>query len=317
MPVLRSAVQGQHVLVLGAGFLGSNIARRLVEDGFEVTVAGRSQPRPELSQLVVGATVLVQDLTTMSAVEGLIDTVDHVVYALGSSSPAESVIDPARDISLVLPPVVRLLDLLRRRPMVGITFVSSGGAVYGNIGGYRADESVPPQPISSYGILKLTAERYVTMYSNLYGIPATILRVSNVYGPGQPWSKGQGVVATLMHCAMSGSTFTVFGAGDNVRDYVFVDDVARAVSDLVATGRGHVVLNAGSGVGHSITDVLKLVEDVSGRAIPVEHRAARSFDVDSIVLDISRISERIQYAPTDLYEGLTLTWAKVCPVDPR
>lgn len=317
MPVLRSAVQGQHVLVLGAGFLGSNIARRLVEDGFEVTVAGRSQPRPELSQLVVGATVLVQDLTTMSAVEGLIDTVDHVVYALGSSSPAESVIDPARDISLVLPPVVRLLDLLRRRPMVGITFVSSGGAVYGNIGGYRADESVPPQPISSYGILKLTAERYVTMYSNLYGIPATILRVSNVYGPGQPWSKGQGVVATLMHCAMSGSTFTVFGAGDNVRDYVFVDDVARAVSDLVATGRGHVVLNAGSGVGHSITDVLKLVEDVSGRVIAVEHRAARSFDVDSIVLDISRISERIQYAPTDLYEGLTLTWAKVCPVDPR
>jgi UDP-glucose 4-epimerase len=261
-----------------------------------------------LAPLLAGANVALGDVTAMSAVAALIARVNHVVYAVGSSSPVESDLDPASDVIIVVPPVVRLLELLRLRPSVGVTYLSSGGVVYGNIDTPTAGEDTRPEPISSYGILKLTVERFLTSYALLHHIPVRILRVSNAYGPGQPWAKGQGIVARLIHCASTGELFSVYGDGSNVRDYVYIDDVTQTVSALVSHKAASQVLNVGSGVGHSVMDVIRVVEDTSGRQIKVQYLDRRPFDVSSIVLDISRVSGMLDYRPLELREGVRRTW---------
>jgi UDP-glucose 4-epimerase len=296
------------VLVLGAGFIGARVVHALIQAGHQVDVITRSAPRPEVGPLLEGATVLLGDALSMSVVAGPLAEADHVVHAVGSSSPVESDLDPAADVSALVPPVIRLLELLRLRPSVGLTFLSSGGAVYGNVAATPADEDTPPQPINSYGILKLTAERYLEMYAQLYGIPVRILRIANVYGPGQPWVKGQGIVARLMSCALTGERFPIFGGGHNVRDYVYIEDVAQVVAGLVATDGGPRVLNVGSGRGYTISEVVRLVEQQTGRTINVEPMKARSFDVRSIVLDIRRLSQTLPFTPLDLPTGLHRTW---------
>lgn len=297
-----------HVLVLGGGFIGAHVANTLANKGFHVSVITRSEPRPELSSLLSGISVLLADVSSMTAVRALLSDVDHIVYAVGSSSPVESDLDPASDLSLVVPPVVRLLELLRLRPVVGLTYLSSGGAVYGNIARPIASEDDPTEPISSYGILKLTVEKYLFMYAAVFGLSVRVLRISNAYGPGQPWAKGQGIVPRLMNCALTGEQFPVYGTGANVRDYVFIDDISTAVANLLLKESKEVLLNLGSGVGYSILEVIRLVEETTGRPIRIDYWDARSFDVQSIVLNIHRICNDIDYHPTDLRSGLQRTW---------
>lgn len=298
----------RHVLVLGAGFIGAHVAHSLVGEGFHVDVITRSEPRTELAPLLQGVSVALGDLSSMVAVTALLPDIDHIVYAVGSSSPVESDLDPASDLSLVVPPVVRLLELLRLRPTIGLTYISSGGAVYGNVARSLASEGSSTEPISSYGILKLTVEKYLFMYATVYGLAVRVLRVANAYGPGQPWARGQGIVARLMRCVLTGEQFPVFGAGDKVRDYVFIDDIARAVTALLAQESDATLLNVGSGVGHSVLDLVKLVESTTGHEIGIQYRESRTFDVASIVLNIERISNLIGYHPTDIHTGLTRTW---------
>lgn len=298
----------RRVLVLGAGFIGAHVVRALVQTGYHVDVITRSAPQPQLAPLLDGATVAFSDVASMSAVAGALSEVDHVVYALGASSPIESDLNPAADVSAVVPPVIRLLELLRLRASVGLTYLSSGGAVYGNATPTPADEDTPPEPISSYGILKLTTEKYLHMYAEMYKISIRILRIANAYGPGQPCTKGQGIVARLMRCAVTGERFQVFGSGQNVRDYIYIDDVAQVISGLIASRDDHRVLNVGSGQGLTILDLIGLVEEQTGRAINVEFKKARPFDVHANVLDIRRLEQTLPFAPLDIRTGLYRTW---------
>lgn len=312
LTAVRGARRRGRVLVLGAGFIGAHATRHLVEDGYRVDVVTRSEPRADVAHLLSGARVAIGDLSSMQALASLVAEVDHIVYAVGSSSPVESDLDPAGDVALVIPPVVRLLELLRLRPEVGLTYLSSGGAVYGNVGVELADESTLPDPISSYGILKLTAENFLRTYSRLYGVPVQILRVSNAYGPGQPWVKGQGILPRLINCALTGSRFSIYGDGSNVRDYVYIEDVAAAITSMVSSRHPLALFNVGSGVGHSVIDLVQMVEMVSGRSIDIEYFPQRPFDVGTIVLDISRLRSHMEIEPLSLDEGVRRTWEAAC-----
>ena len=126
--------------------------------------------------------------------------------------------------------------------------------------------------------------------------------------PGQPWARGQGIVAPAWCDVLTAEQFPVYGAGDNVRDYVFIDDIARAVRALLAQESEATLLNVGSGVGHSVLDLVRLVESTTGRTIGINYRESRAFDVASIVLDIQSISRLIDYKPTDIQTGLVHTW---------
>jgi UDP-glucose 4-epimerase len=253
--------------------------------------------------------LVIGDADQHADLSDIVADVDHIVYALGASSPAASVLDPVRDICEVVSPLVGLLEVLRQHPRVIITFLSSGGAVYGNSNTSPIPENVPLQPISAYGILKLTAERYLSMYANNFDLNLRILRVSNAYGPGEPWASSQGLIGRLFRCATTGESLPLYGASGSIRDFIYIGDVARVVAELATLRAVPTVLNVGTGIGHGILEVADLISEVTGLPIHTERFAARSFDVAANILDCTRLSRTIRHHPISLRAGLQRTWA--------
>lgn len=296
---------GPVVVLGGGGFVGSAITRGLVSDGYDVTVAEREPPK-DLDRLA-GARVLMRDAGDPAIYDELLDGAMAVVYAVGCLFPGESNASPLADIQDSLTPLIQLLEALRRQPEVPMVFLSSGGTVYGNPMMIPVTEDHPTNPTTSYGILKLTGEKYIGMYRQLYGVQASVLRVANAYGPFQPPGRGQGVVGVFVDRVARGLPVRVFGSGRVVRDYIHVDDVARAVGASIATATPH-TLNIGTGVGTSVLQMVQLLEEISGRAIALDHLPSRDFDVESIVLDVATFRALVGRDPIDLTAGLTATY---------
>jgi UDP-glucose 4-epimerase len=304
------------VLVVGLGFIGSHVVAALHRAGVPTTILTRSavpggaqgSPALRIATLVRG------DAADPALVGQAIEGASHVVYCAGGLMPAQSNLHPTADIELALPPLISVLEVLRQRPGIGITFLSSGGTVYGNPLRLPVDEDHPTDPITSYGVMKLASEKYIRMYTSLYGVPGRILRCSNVYGEGQPPDRGQGVIAAFLHRALTDQPMAMFGDGSVVRDYLYAGDLADLVVRLVGLGGiGELgdkseLANVGSGVGTSLKTVVELVETVTGRAVQVEHKPGRAFDIGEIVLDISRLRRLVAFDPVPLEAGIRRTW---------
>ena len=287
-------------LVIGAGFLGTHVSQALAARGIATRVMTRSPLDDERADRLGGPELIVADASVRPAVAAALDGVDHVYFCAGGLMPAESNLDPAADVALALPPVLNVLEALRAQPATGLTFISSGGTVYGPPERVPVREDHPTEPVTSYGVMKLTAEKYVLMYSRLYGVSARLLRCSNVYGPYQRPARGQGFIAAALHRIRRGEPVVVFGDGLNVRDYVFAPDVARAMVDLAAIAGGPAVLNVGSGAGISLRDLLALIARVTGAEPRIEERPDRGFDVREIVLDVGALSALVEPPGTSL-----------------
>jgi UDP-glucose 4-epimerase len=275
---------GQVVVLGGTGFIGSAVTRKLVDDGSEVTVVARRAPTGV--DLPPGARVLQRDAADPAIYDEVLDGASAVVYAVGCLFPGESNADPLADIHGSLTPLIQLLEALRQRPEVPMVFLSSGGTVYGNPKTMPVTEDHPTDPTTSYGILKLAAEKYVGMYRELYGLEARVLRVANAYGPGQLTGREQGVVGAFLDRIVRGMPVTIFGTGRNVRDYIQIDDVAHAVVSALTAGGAHTV-NIGTGIGTSLLQIVQQLEGIAGHPVEIDFRPSRGFDVDSIVLDVA------------------------------
>ncbi len=298
----------KRVLVLGGtGFMGSEIARAFVAMGSSVTVVGRHDPGGRCAGLA-GAELVLGDAGDPLVLSPLVDRVDHVVHAVGSMLPKESNASPAEDTATTLPAILSLLELLRFRPGVGLTYLSSGGTVYGNPTQVPVSERASCDPTTSYGVVKLAAEKYIGMYAMLYDMRTRILRIGNTYGPFQPAGRSQGIVGAFLAAARDGTPVRVFGDGSMVRDYVHVSDVAYAVVELARRPEGPRVVNLGSGVGHTVLDVVDIVSRVTGVGLAVEHFPDRGFDVRAIVLDVGVLSGLVAWDPIPFEEGIERTW---------
>lgn len=294
-------------LVIGAGFIGTHVAREFCQQGVPTKVLTRSPP---VGKDLSGATVIVGNATDALLLEEALWNTRHVVYCAGGLMPADSAEAPLADVNLTLPPLITVLEALRSRPMVDLTFLSSGGTVYGVPERLPVDEDHPTNPRCPYGVLKLAAEKYIGLYRHLYGLHARILRCANIYGEGQPSDRGQGVVAAWMQRIQLGQPLTLFGDGSVVRDYLYVGDLASLVVRLRGMPGGPAILNVGSGVGTSLASLLSSVREVSGQPVAVEIRPARDVDVPRITLDISRIRAFVPFDPSPLIVGLQRTWAR-------
>jgi UDP-glucose 4-epimerase len=301
------------VLVVGLGFIGSHVVAALHRAGVPTTILTRSAVPGETegTPALRSATLVRGDAADPALVGQAIEGVGHVVYCAGGLMPAQSNLHPTADIELALPPLICVLEALRQRPGIGITFLSSGGTVYGNPLRLPVDEDHPTDPITSYGVMKLASEKYIRMYASLYGVPGRILRCSNVYGEGQPPNRGQGVIAAFLHRALTDQPITMFGDGSVVRDYLYAGDLADLVVRLLAEPLQPdepELANMGSGVGTSLKTVVGLIESVTGRAVQVEHKPARAFDIGQIVLDISKLQRLVTFDPVPLETGIRRTW---------
>ncbi len=236
-----------------------------------------------------------------------LEGVDWVVHAVGCPPPA-ALTDDFDSTTVSVLGLDTLLEALRRRPGVGLTFVSSGGAVYGDVSHLPVDEETRCRPISAYGLSKLMAEDSIAAYSARYQIPARVLRVSNAYGPRQDAANGQGVIGALLCAASTDRPVPVFDAGRAVRDFVHVGDVAKAVVALRPSQSEPQVVNVGGGAGHSVVQILEMVERLTGARLRIEWRPRRPSDVHSIVLNVSRLNSMMAWQPCDLETGIARIW---------
>jgi UDP-glucose 4-epimerase len=298
-------VEGR-VLVIGCGFIGSNIVEELAAAGRAPVVLTRSRPEPEVAAKIDPADLIVGSAADAEVVERALEDVGHVIFSAGGLLPAASEEDPERDEELTLGPVRAVLAALRDRPGVGLTYLSSGGTVYGEPARTPVAEDAPTEPLGAYGRLHLRCESEVLAASDEHGLAARILRCATVYGEHQHPNRGQGAVVTFLHRIAHGEPIDLYGGGTTIRDYVYAGDVARAAIALIDR-EGPAVINVGSGEGTSLIDLLRLVERQVGREAQVRQHGERGFEVHQIVLDTTLLHQTVDLEITDLTTGIART----------
>ena len=298
-------LHGTRCLVLGGGgFIGTNLCCALLAAGAVVTGYGR---RPRLRQpdhhWIEG------DFEDSAGVKAAIAVSDIVFHLLGSADPGGSNVDPGNEVRRWLPASVHVLEACRdQQRSIRVLFLSSGGTVYRPHLPLPIAEDAPTDPISAYGIGKLTVEKYCDLFRRLYGLDCCVLRVANPYGPFQDPGRGQGIVAKLIHRTLTGQPIEIWGDGLIVRDFIFVDDVVDAI--ITASSKLGVPgpINIGSGVGRTLLSLVDDVESIVDREAHLRFLDARSADSPANILDIRAAAATLGWAPhTDWMDGLAAT----------
>jgi UDP-glucose 4-epimerase len=307
-PALNS--DGQRVVVLGGlGFLGSHICRALVARGYAVRIFDKLYTlRKLVEDFETDVEIVEGDMSRPDDVLASISDAEIVINLVHTTVPGSSMKDPAYDVSSNVLASVRWLARLGETKVQRLFYVSSGGTVYGNPQTQPITEEHPTEPVSSYGITKLSIEKYVAMYANMFAVEHRTLRPSNVYGEGQRLSIGQGVIGVMADRALRGEPLEVWGTGETLRDYLHVDDLVTAMMALLDYRGAHSVFNVSSGKGHSVLDIINTLRDHAGLRVEVKHIPDRGFDVSANVLSSSRLRVETGWAPkVELEVGITRT----------
>lgn len=300
-----------HCCVIGGtGFIGSHLVEQLVSQARQVTVIGRSKiPIRDLPREVRYLAGNYGDERLL--LEALRD-VDEVIHLAHSTVPKTSFENPIQDILANLPASVTLFDAATRFSIRKLVFVSSGGTVYGKARSLPITEDHPKNPISPYGITKLTIENYAMMFQKLKGLPVVCVRPSNAYGERQRPFVDQGFVATAIASILSRKEITVFGDPGTMRDYVHVTDVAKGILASLELGQIGSSYNLGTGIGKNNMEVLDAIRpyaESAGYEIRVKIVPGRAFDVPANLLDYSKLREQTRWEPTVTFEeGIRRTW---------
>jgi UDP-glucose 4-epimerase len=295
------------VVLGGCGFLGSVLTRRLVADGWTVRVFDKEGVDTwRLQSVLPHIELMTGDFMNVADLSRAIDNMQTVLHFIGTTIPQSSMDDIQFDIETNVVSTVRLLELMRERKGQRLVYASSGGTVYGISSHQRPLlETDPTEPIASYGVSKLTIEKYIRLFSYNYGLPYVVLRLANPYGESQSIDRPQGAVGVFLHKALSGEEISIWGDGSVVRDYIYEADVATVTSAVLATKDLAGVYNVGSGIGLSLNGLLETIREVTGRACPVSYDPSRKFDVPFNVLDINKIKQASGWSPRfTLAEGL-------------
>ncbi|HWP34093.1 MAG TPA: NAD-dependent epimerase/dehydratase family protein [Thermodesulfobacteriota bacterium] len=297
----------------GAGFIGSHLVDRYVAEGHAVTVVDnlstgkREQVNPAATFHELD--ILDPALETVMA-EGRFDVVNHQAAQV---DVRKSVADPLRDAEINILGTLRLLELSRRYGVRRFLFASSGGAAYGEQLRFPADEDHPLNPISPYGVAKVSAEHYCYYYRAVHGLSYVALRYANVYGPRQDPHGEAGVVAIFAGRLLAGQPCVINGDGRQTRDYVYVGDVVEA--NVAATPPNCPVegpINIGTGIETDVNTLFARLVAVTGLPGEATHGPAKAGEQRRSVLDASRAARLLGWQPrTPLDEGLRRTVAHV------
>jgi UDP-glucose 4-epimerase len=296
-------------LVLGGnGFIGVHLVKSLLTGGDAVRVYDRSPNRfgaaPEGAEYVQG------EIGNHGLIREAVEGVDVVFHLVSTTLPKTSNDDPIYDVRSNLVDTLQLLEACVQAGVRKVVFASSGGTVYGSPRTVPITEDHPTNPITSYGIVKLAAEKYLGLFHHLHGLDYAALRISNPYGPYQDPRGQQGAIAVFLHRLLMGEPITIWGDGSVVRDYLYVSDLVEALGSAARTDTGRKVLNVGSGSGASLNELVDFVAEATGERPEVEYLPGRALDVPANVLDVTRAGEDLGWSPrTELVEGMASAWA--------
>ncbi len=310
-----ASIKGKRILVTGgAGFIGSHIVEALSADN-EVLVIDDLTTGKRDNLEGMDAEVIVASVRDAEKVRSAMEGVDYVFHHAAIASVPKSVDDPIASNQVNVCGTLRVLNEARAANVRKVVFASSS-AVYGNTPSDLKREEDLPDPISPYAVTKLTGELYCRNFWLNYGLPTCSLRYFNVYGPRQdPSSDYAAVVPRFISAARAGKPLTIFGDGEQTRDFIFVRDVVRA-NILAALDEGHngEAFNIACQERLSVNQLASLVLKEMGLSEEgmIEHRAERKGDVRHSLADIGKARRDLGFVPAyDIRKGLSLTMAGV------
>lgn len=300
------------ILILsGAGFIGTNLVLSLAkktdnhitvvdtDDSFFLNLKNRGFDNVEF---VTSALDINTDFHT------LLDGQDVVYHLVSTTVPSTANRHIAQELKANVIFSSLLLDACVQKGIQKVIFMSSGGTVYGKENKCPLKEKTPTNPISSYGVQKITIEKLMYLYRYLYGLDYRIIRLANPYGPYQRPNGLLGAVTTFTYKALKDEEITVYGDGSAVRDYIYIDDAIRAIEKIVDGENRHRTFNLGCGYGVSVKQLLETIQRVLGKELKIKYLPGRKADVPVNFLDISRYEKYYgSLNPFPLEKGIMLT----------
>ena len=299
---------GSSVLVTGGcGFIGSNLVSMLAEAGAHVRVLDNLSvgSRETVAHLGNAVDVIEADVRDLDAVGAACEGMEKVFHLAAQPGVIPSIEDPETDYLINAGGTFNTLLAAQRRGVASFVFVSSNAVA----GEFKAgqDETAPPRPLSPYGASKLAGGAYCSAFAAAYGMRTMSLRFANAYGPGS--SHKQSVIAKFIRLIMNGEPLVIYGDGRQVRDFIHVEDLCRAMMLAAEQDVGGEIVHVASGKGTSVVELVQLLSEVAGRELPVVHEPAREGEAFRINPSVEKAKRLLGFeAQVSLAEGLAGTY---------
>ncbi|MDD4856842.1 MAG: SDR family oxidoreductase [Candidatus Krumholzibacteria bacterium] len=304
----------RYLVTGGAGFIGSNIAEALVKRGEDVVILDNLSTGHEgnIASIMGDITFIKGDIRDAAAVRRALSGVDYVLHEAALASVPRSIEDPVLVTDVNVRGTLVVLEESRRAGVKRLVYAASSSA-YGDTETLPKIESMAPRPLSPYAASKLTGEYYCAVYSSVYNLPTISLRYFNIFGPRQdPESQYAAVIPIFVTHLLEGKRPTIYGDGEQSRDFTFVDNVVKAnvLASRCEKARGQTV-NIACGAHYTLNEVFAEMQRIIGSSISPEYAASRPGDVKHSHADISAAGSLVGYSvevPFD--EGLrrTIRW---------
>jgi UDP-glucose 4-epimerase len=280
-------------VVLGAGgFIGLHLVNELEKQGYDLICFDLT-----ISPDWPGSAIKIAG-DFQAPPQELLDQMDealifHLISVTRPSMDTEHIADA---INQDLVATVQCLEATKNNDVRWV-FISSGGTIYGNQGNTPIRETECPNPICSYGLIKLTLENYFALYRRLCGLDYVIVRPANPYGPGQDPLRGQGLIPCLLYKALNKQPIEIWGDGSVIRDYVYISDAIEGIIATAQMGISGETYNVSIGKGHSINELISLITEMSNISPNISYKPARPVDVQKNILCHHKLSETAGWNP--------------------
>jgi UDP-glucose 4-epimerase len=301
----------------GAGFIASHVVDLYLEQGYQVAVVD-DLSTGRLSNLNPAVTFHKVDIRSPQLAEVFEEERPDIVnHHAAQMNVRRSVADPLFDADVNVLGSINVIECAKRFSVKRFVYISTGGAVFGEPEYLPCDETHPINPICQYGISKHTVEHYLYLYHANYGLKYTVLRYPNVYGPRQDPHGEAGVVAIFTGQMLAGEQVVINGDGEQLRDYVYVGDCARANLLALNAPAGGAIYNLGSGRGTSVNHIFVALKTITGYDREPVYGPAKLGETRSIYLDARKAQRELGWEPTlSLEAGLEQTVAYFQDAEP-
>jgi UDP-glucose 4-epimerase len=300
------------LLILGgSGFIGSNLITSLLNSGHIVTNFDRPGTSPIHFEKNLNYRFVPGSISDTSHLRNVFnqEPFDCIVHLISSLIPSSGYDEFFADRDINLSAGYEIVKNMMNNGCSKIIYFSSGGTVYGNNGKDINSETDALCPLNYYGYSKLAMEEFYRLSSRIHNINHIIIRPSNPYGTGQNLFGKQGLITVALGRILQNKPIEIWGDGKVIRDYIHIQDLSKATNSLIESEAENQVFNIGSGIGHSVNEIIEMIQEVTEKNTGIEFKPSRPVDIPVNVLSIDKITSATQWQPSiKLKDGIELLW---------